>query len=89
MRRYIQLWHQLSNVDGIVCRMYKPGPTSDFVTVRVIPTKLQQEALHQSHDQPSAGHQGTAKTLARLQQEAYWVGTAKDVQRYCQQCTTR
>ena len=68
--------------------MYKPGPTSGFVTVPVIPTKLQQEALHQSHDQPSAGHQGTAKTLARLQQEAYWVGMAKDVQRYCQQCTT-
>ena len=87
-RRYLKLWHQLSNVDGIICRMYKPGPTSGFVTVPVIPTKLQQEALHQSHDQPSAGHQGTAKTLARLQQEAYWVGMAKDVQRYCQQCTT-
>ena len=59
-----------------------------FVTAPVIPTKLQQEVHHQSHDQPSAGHQGTAKTLAQLQQEAYWVGMAKDVQRYCQQCTT-
>ena len=63
LRRYLQLWHQLSNVDGIICRIYKPGPTSAFVTVPVIPTKLQQEALHQSNDQPSAGHQGTAKTL--------------------------
>ena len=82
------MWHQLSLIDGVVCRTYKLGPTSDFVTVPLIPTKLQQEALHQSHDQPSAGHQGTAKTLTRLQQDAYWVGMAKDVQLYCQQCTT-
>ena len=68
LRRYLQLWHQLSKVDGVVCCKYKPGPTSDFVTVPLILTKLQQETLHQSHDQPSAVHQGTAKTLAWLQQ---------------------
>ena len=71
MKRYLQLWHQLSLIDDVVCRTYKLGPTSDFVTVPLIPTKLQQEALHQSHDQPSAGHQGTVKTLTRLQQDAY------------------
>ena len=88
LRRYLQLWHQLSNVDGVVCRTYQPGPTSDVVKVPLMPTRLQQDALHQSHDLPGAGHQGTAKTLARLQQEAYWVGMAKDVQLYCQQYTT-
>ena len=63
LKRYLQLWHQLSLIDGVVCRTYKLGPASDFVTVPLIPIKLQQEALHQSYDQPSAGHQGTAKTL--------------------------
>ena len=24
-KRYLQIWHQLSNVDGIVCHTYKPG----------------------------------------------------------------
>ena len=51
-------------------------------------TRLHQEALKQSHDIPSAGHQGTAKMLARLQQQVYWVGMAKGVQVYCQQHTT-
>ena len=88
LRRYLQLWHQLSIVDGIVYRTYRPGPISDVVKVPLMPTRLHQEALKQSHDIPSAGHQGTAKTLARLQQQAYWVGMAKDVQLYCQQCTT-
>ena len=88
LRCYLQLWHQLSNVDGVVCRMYRPGPASNVVKVPLIPTSLQQNALQQSHDRPSAGHQGTGKTLARLQQEVYWVGMAKDIQLYCQQCTT-
>ena len=68
--------------------MYRPGPTSDVVKVPLIPTSLQQNALQQFHDLPSAGHHGTAKILAQLQQEAYWVRMAKDVQLYCQQCTT-
>ena len=63
LRRYLQLWHQLSNVDGVICRMYQPGPASDVVKP-LIPTSLQQNALQQSHDLPSAEYQGTAKTLA-------------------------
>ena len=82
------MWHQLSIVDGIVCRTYQPGPISDVITVPLMPTRLHQEALQQSHDTPSAAHQGSAKTLAQLQQQANWVGMAKHVQLYCQQCTT-
>ena len=33
--------------------------------VPLISISLQQNALQQSHDLPSAGHQGTAKTLAQ------------------------
>ena len=80
LKRYRQLWHQLSIIDGIVCRTYQPGPASGVVKVPLMPTRLHQEALQQSHDTPSVAHQGSAKTLARLQQQAYWVGMAKDVQ---------
>ena len=55
LRRYLQLWHQLSNVDRVVCHMYQPGATSDVVKVSLIPTSLQQNALQQSH----VGHQGS------------------------------
>ena len=44
----------------------KPGPTSGFATVPVIPTKLQQEALHQSHDQLSAGQQSAAQDIGSI-----------------------
>ena len=44
--RYRQLWPQLTLVEGIICRQYTPGPTTDVVTVPIIPDQLRQEALH-------------------------------------------
>ncbi|KAL5515712.1 hypothetical protein EMCRGX_G000917, partial [Ephydatia muelleri] len=76
MRRYAQLWSQLEVVDGIVCRRYKPGPTSDTIVVPVLPEALHQKTMSLCHDSPTAGHQGTLKTWERIRQEAYWVNMA-------------
>ena len=54
----------------------------------LIPPLLQQQFLYQTHDIPSAGHQGYLKTLTHLKQEGYWPGMANDVQCYCQECNT-
>ena len=86
LRRYKQIWPQLLLVKGCVCRRYCPSPMSDVITVPVIPPSLQPKLLHQTHDEPSAGHQGFDKTLNRLQQQAYWVGMASDVNKYCREC---
>ena len=67
--------------------MYAPGPTSDVLTVPVMPHSLQQQALQHSHNDPSAGHQGADKTLARLREECYWVNMFQDLERYCCECT--
>lgn len=88
MHRYHQFWSQLEILDGIVCQHYQPDPTMDSVTVPVLPVSLRQEALFRAHDAPSAGHQGTAKTLHRLRQEAYLVGMARDIERHCRECIT-
>ena len=87
LRRYRQLWSQLILMDGVLCRQYAPGPTSDVITVPILPPSLRQQALHVNHDSPSAGHLGMEKTLQRLRKEAYWVGMAADVHRYCQECS--
>ena len=85
----MQLWHQLSLKDDGICRTYYPSPTSDSVTVPLIPPSLQQQALYHAHccNIPSAGHQGYHKTLSRLK-EAYRPGMASDVQHYCEECNT-
>ena len=79
-RRYAQLWSQFVIVDGVLCRKNAPGPTTEAVTVPVLPKSLQQKALLQCHDSPGAGHQGFKKTLERLRRKAYWINMAQDVQ---------
>ena len=86
VRRYAKLWSQLRLVDGIVCRTYTPGPAMEVVTVPILPKSLIQQALLRVHDVASAGHQGRAKTLEKLRQQAYWVNMASDVQTHCQEC---
>ena len=48
-----------------------------------VPDSLHTSAIYQSHNIPTSGHQGIAKTLRRLQQVAYWVGMAQAVAQYC------
>ena len=87
LRRYRQLWSQLLVKDGLVCRQYSPGPTSDLLTVPIIPISYQPTILHQYHDQPQAGHLGPDKTAARVRQVGYWVGMLQDIDQYCWECT--
>ena len=86
LKRYLQIWQQLSIIDNVVCRTYTPRSSQQPVIVPVLPLSLRQAAISQSHDIPTAGHQGIAKTLQRLQTSAYWVGMAQDVTKYCKQC---
>ena len=87
LKRYLQMWQQLSVIDDVVCRTYTPRYSQQSVIVPVLPPSLQQSAISQSHDIPTAGHQGIVKTLQRLQESAYWVGMAQNVAKYCRQCT--
>ena len=42
---YRQLWQQLLIKDGLVCRHYTPGPTSEPLTVPIIPSSYQSTLL--------------------------------------------
>ena len=85
-RWYAQLWSQLVIVEGILCRKYAPGPTTQTIIVPILPKSLKQKALLQCHDSPGAGHQGFKKTLERLRCEAFWVNMAQDVEQHCREC---
>ena len=87
LHRYRQLWSQLKRLGGVVYCQYTPGLTADVITVPILPPSLHKQALHANHDHPSAGHQGSEKTLQRLRKEAYWVSMAADVNRHCQECS--
>ena len=52
----------------------------------VLPKKLRNPILQLAHESAFGGHQGTAKTLSKIQQEFAWPGMVADVNRYCQSC---
>ena len=58
-----------------------------LVIVPLLPPTLQKDALNRSHNVPTAGHLGAEKTLERLRHDAFWVNMAKDVEKYCKQCS--
>ena len=85
LRRFAQLWSQLQVTNGILyCNI--PQPADVTRKVLVVPKSLIQTILHMCHDVPGAGHQGFDKTLARVQEEAYWVGMTRDVNHHCTTC---
>ena len=64
-----------------------PGPTSEPLTVPIIPSSYQSTVLHQHHDHPAAGHLRADKTAAKIRQVSYWVGMPHDITTYCENCS--
>ena len=52
----------------------------------VIPSSLKDDVLHAHHDLPSAGHQGIARTKARVKERFYWYRIGRDVAMYVSAC---
>lgn len=54
-----------------------------------VPKDKRMALLSQYHDDPTAGHLGIAKTIARMARRFYWPGMFRDIARYvrtCQNC---
>ena len=87
LRRYRQIWSQLTLKDGVICRKYTPGPTMDPIIVPVIPAPLRATVIAQHHDVPGARHLGSDKTADRVREVGYWVGMLHDTDQYCRACS--
>ncbi|KAM7282037.1 DDE-type integrase/transposase/recombinase [Ixodes scapularis] len=52
----------------------------------VIPASLREEIFQACHDDPTAGHLGYSRTLARIREKYYWPKLAKTVHHYTRSC---
>lgn len=67
--------------------LYKKNFDATETTYLLVPPKaLRKEILHACHDEPSSGHLGFARTLARIRLRYYWPKLAVDVKQYVQTC---
>ena len=73
---------QFTLIDGVLYRNRDDCDEKDLV----IPRGLRAEAIRLSHDLPSTGHQGVARTKARMKEMFYWYGMGKAVAEYVASC---
>ena len=70
-------------VDGVLFK--KSQDTEDLQLV--VPDSLKEKALEWHHDIPSAGHQGIARTKAKLKEKFFWFRLSQDVESYVLSCS--
>lgn len=67
--------------------LYKRNFENNTATfLLVVPSLLRPEILEACHDDPSAGHLGVSRTLARIRTKYYWPKLLSSVQHYVRTC---
>lgn len=54
----------------------------------VVPEHKIKTVLYESHNEPSAGHQGIERTFSRIKTRYYWPGMYRDTRKYVRECHT-
>lgn len=73
---YKQIWNNVGRRDQPTTSPWK----------LCIPRERISELLKLNHDDPTAGHQGIAKTYARISKSYYWPGMFRDIAKYVRTC---
>ena len=71
-------------IDGVLYRQKPEEDRGDWLLVVLESLKKSLLSLH--HDIPSAGHQGIARTKARLKEKFFWFQMSKDVGSFVLSC---
>jgi hypothetical protein len=70
-------------VDGVIYM----GEETEHIKLDV-PVNLRSQVLSLNHDTPSAGHQGIARTKAKVKEKFFWYNLNKDVANFVSSCPT-
>ncbi|KAM7289119.1 DDE-type integrase/transposase/recombinase [Ixodes scapularis] len=72
---------------GQTCVLYKENfGDNNSPWLLVIPTDLREEIFQACHDDPTSGHLGYSRTLARIREKYYWPKLPKTVHLYTRSC---
>ncbi|KAM7298103.1 Transposon Ty3-I Gag-Pol polyprotein [Ixodes scapularis] len=84
-RAFLRILHTFSMRQGV---LYKDNFVNNNNTawVLVFPASLRDEIFQGCHDDPTAGHLGYSRTLARIREKYYWPRLPKTVHLYIRSC---
>ena len=84
VHRLLLRWDSLEVQDGKLFHRWVSGKGTHLQLV--IPTFMISQVLERCHDQPTGGHFGFWKTLAKARQSYFWPGMSGDVKAWCHSC---
>lgn len=74
------------NHQGLVQRNGLLMMKSDNKELIVTPKQHRNDIMYAAHGRKMAAHQGTQRTLAKINQNFWWPGVDKEVERYIKEC---
>lgn len=77
--------HRFFLQGGVLQRKFTSKFGGEYVQV-VVPKKFRTAVLELAHDGVMGGHQGTRKTVLKVQTEFYWPGLQADAKRFVASC---
>ena len=88
LRYYWARFDQLLIEDGILGIKFslRDGPTTQFRAI--VPDASRQEILELAHNSAAGGDFGIQTTLDKLKQRFHWTQMSRDVQNWCEKCST-
>lgn len=75
--------------DGV---LYKNARTNERTYLLMVPRDMRDDVLFACHDEPTSGHLGFSRTLAKVSERYYWSGLSASVKQYvkgCRECQRR
>ena len=85
----VHLWGQRQSLvvkNGILCRKFESAEGLILHFQTLVPLSLRMKFLYWIHGDPTSGHFGIAKSVAKFEKYAYWSGWRHDVILFVRRC---
>ena len=84
---YWSEWENLNLANGVLYLQHYSEGQDKPKKVLVLPESLRAEALTHLHNARVSGHLGRTKTLQKVKERYFWVGSTTYVAKWCRECT--
>ncbi|VDI20691.1 Hypothetical predicted protein [Mytilus galloprovincialis] len=87
IKRYWSQWDRIVFENGVLNRQWLDTITNVTCNQLLVPSCWTKDILQLLHNNPTSGHLGIHKTVARVRRRFYWVDFKTDILKWIQQCT--
>ncbi|KAJ8914139.1 hypothetical protein NQ315_016217 [Exocentrus adspersus] len=85
---YWALWDSLAIENNLLKRVWESPDGKERNYQTILPRKRVPEVLQAVHSGVGGGHFGINKTLDKVRERFYWLGSRSDVEEWCRRCKT-